>query len=174
MKRCFTILLCLAVAAVSGSAFAQAGAPAKVIPIERLQAAKIASTDYPVKAKEVKSTIPRPSTGDGAFDAKTQKLAANYEKELGRLDVTMQEVSVELRKEQTDQKKLKALSRKIENHEKALEKKQSELKAHLTKTITSEKSGRPTAAAAYENFHRNADQLYSIISTILKNMKDRK
>jgi hypothetical protein len=172
--KSFLATLSLSLVLATGSAFAQAGAPAKVIPIERLQTAKMASTDYPVKAKEVKSTIPRPSTGDRAFDAKTQKLAANYEKELGGLDAAMQEVSLELKKDQTDQKKLQALSRKIERHEKTLKKKQSELKAHLTKTITSEKSGRPAVAAAYENFDRKADQLYSIISTVLKNMKETK
>jgi len=64
-----------------------------VIPIERLQTAKLASTDYPSKAGAVRSVIPRPSTGDRAFDAKTQKLAANYEMELDRLDMVMQEVS---------------------------------------------------------------------------------
>ncbi|MCX5834799.1 MAG: hypothetical protein NTV99_09890 [Deltaproteobacteria bacterium] len=170
--KSFLATLSLSLVFVSGSAFGQAGAPAKVIPIERLQTAKLASTDYPVKAKEVKSIIPRPSTGNRAFDAKTQKRAANYEKELDRLDAAMQEVSLELRKDQTDPKKLKALSRKIEGHEKTLKKKQSELKAHLTKTITSEKSGRQAAAAAYENFDRKANQLYEIISTVLKNMKE--
>jgi len=167
--KSFLATLSLSLVFVSGSAFGQAGAPAKVILIERLQTAKLASTDYPVKAKEVKSIIPRPSTGNRAFDAKTQKRAANYEKEL---DAAMQEVSLELRKDQTDPKKLKALSRKIEGHEKTLKKKQSELKAHLTKTITSEKSGRQAAAAAYENFDRKANQLYEIISTVLKNMKE--
>jgi hypothetical protein len=170
MKRIF-ITLTLSLIFVSGSAFGQAGAPAKVIPIERLQTAKLASTDYPLKAREVKSIIPRPSTGDRAFDAKTQKLAAHYEKELDMLDAVMQDVSRELKKAQTDQKKLKALSRKIESHEKALKKKQSELKAHLTKTITSEKSGRQAVAAAYGNFDRKADRLYDIISAVLKNMK---
>jgi|GEM_PF-826433 len=170
MKRLLATLS-LSLVFVSGNAFGQAGAPAKVIPIERLQTAKMASTDYPLKAKEVKSILPRPSTGDRVFDSKTQKLAANYEKELGRLDAAMQEVSLELKKDQTDQKKLKALSRKIESHEKALKKKQSELKAHLTKTITSEKSGRQAIAVAYENFDQKANQLYNIISTVLKNMK---
>jgi hypothetical protein len=172
MKRCLSIFLCLFMTAVPGSALAQAGAPAKVIPIERLQTAKIASTDYPAKAGEVRALIPSPSTGDGAFDAKTKKLAGNYEKELGRLDVAMREASLELRREQADRKKLSALSRKIDGHLKALKKKQSDLKAHLTKTITSEKSSRPAVTAVYENFSRKADQLYDIISTVLKNMKD--
>ena len=171
IKRIF-ITLTLSLVFVSGSAFGQAGAPAKVIPIERLQTAKLASTDYPLQAREVKSILPRPSTGDRMFDAKTQKLAANYEKELDRLDAVMQEVSVELRKTQTDQKKLKALSRKIVNHEKTMRKKQSELKTHLTKAITSEKSGRPAVTGAYESFDRKASQLYDIISTVLNNMKD--
>ena len=104
MKRIFmTVILSLIV--LSGNAFGQAGAPAKVIPIERLQTARLASTDYPLKAGEVKSAIPRPSTDDRVFDAKTQELASNYEKELDRLDAVMQEVSVELRKAQTDHKK---------------------------------------------------------------------
>ncbi len=172
MRRFFLTVI-LSLVALSGNAFGQA-APAKVIPIERLQTAKLASTDYPSNAGAVKSVIPRPSTGDRAFDAKTQKLAANYEKELDRLDMVMQEVSVELRKAQTDQKKLQALSRNIANHEKAMRKKQSELKTHLAKAITSEKSGRPAVTAAYENFERKANQLYDIISTVRNNMKDMK
>ena len=173
MKRVFIIVI-LSLIVLSGNAFGQAGAPAKVIPIERLQTARLASTDYPLKAGEVKSAIPRPSTGDRVFDAKTQKLASNYEKELDRLDAVMQEVSVELRKDQTDQKKLQALSRKIVNHEKAMRKKQSELKTHLTKAITPEKSGLPAVTAAYESFDRKANQLYDIISTVRNSMKDMK
>jgi len=173
MKR-FFIAVILSLIVWYGNAFGQAGAPAKVIPIERLQTARLASTDYPLKAGEVKTTIPRPSTGDRVFDAKTQKLASNYEKELDRLDAVMQEVSVELRKAQTDQKKLQALSRKIVNHEKAMRKKQSELKTHLTKAITSEKSGRPAVTAAYESFDRKANQLYDIISTVRNSMKNMK
>jgi len=171
MKRVF-ITLILSLIITSGNAFGQAGAPATVIPIERLQTAKLASTDYPLQAREVKAAIPRPSTGDRVFDAKTQKLALNYEKELDRLDAVMQEVSAELRKGQTDQKKLKALSRKIESHEKALKKKQSELKTHLTKAITSEKSGRPAVTTAYESFDRRANGLYDIISTVQKSIKN--
>jgi hypothetical protein len=174
MKRCLSIFLCLFISAVPGIALGQAGAPAKVIPIERLQTAKIASTDYPAKAGEVRALIPSPSTGNGAFDAKTRKLAAQYEKELSGLDDAMRETSLELRREQADRKKLSALSRKIEGHLKALKRKQSEVKAHLTKTITSEKSSRPAVSSVYENFSRKADQLYDIVSTVLKNMKDMK
>ncbi len=170
MKRRLSIILCLFMTAVPGIALGQAGAPAKVIPIERLQAAKIASTDYPAKAREVRTVIPRPSTGDGAFDAKTQKLAASYEKELSGLDVAMHETSLELRRDQADRKKLGALARKIEGHLKALKRKHLDMKAHWTKTITSEKS-RPAVTAAYENFSRKADQLYDIVSAVLKNMK---
>lgn len=172
MKRVLTTLI-LALIALSGNAFGQS-APAKVIPIERLQTARLASTAYPLKAREVKSAIPKPSAGDRAFDAKTQRLASNYEKELDRLDAVMKEVSMELRKAQTDQKKLQALSRKIANHEKAMRKKQSELKTHLTKAITSEKSGRPAVTAAWESFERKANQLYDIIATVRNSMKDTK
>ncbi|HOD35848.1 MAG TPA: hypothetical protein PLR20_05920 [Syntrophales bacterium] len=170
MKRILmTVTLSLIV--FSGNAFGQAGAPAKVIPIERLQTAKLASTDYPSKAGAVRSVIPGPLTGDRTFDAKTQKLASNYEKELGRLDAVMQAVSVELRRDQADRKKLSGLSRKVEGHMKALKKKHSELKTHLTGAITSEKSGRPAVTAAYESFDRKAGELYGIISTIGNNMK---
>jgi hypothetical protein len=171
MKRCVAVLLCFVMTAVSGSVFAQAGAPAKVIPIGQLKASRIASTDYPAKAQEVRSLVPRPATGDGVFDAKTQRLASNYEKELNGLDNTMRETSLELRRDRADQKKIKILAGKIERHVKALKKKQSELKAHLAKTITSEKSPGRTYAAAYENFDRKAGELYDVISTVLKNMR---
>lgn len=170
MKRCVAVLLCFVMTAVSGSVFAQAGAPAKVIPIGQLKASRIASTDYPPKAQEVRSLIPRPVTGDGVFDAKTQRLASNYEKELNGLDNTTRETSLELRRDRADQKQ-KILAGKIERHVKALKKKQSELNAHLAKTITSEKSPGRTYAAAYENFDRKAGELYDVISTVLKNMR---
>lgn len=174
MKRGLSIFLCLLMTVFPASASAQAGAPAKVIPIERLQTARTASADYPEKAREVRAVIPRPSTGDGAFDAKTQKLAENYEKELSGLDVAMREASMELRRDQVDRSKLKALSGKIERHVKALKKRQSDMKAHLAKAITSERNSRRTFAGAYETFDRKAGELHDVVAQVLKNLKEMK
>jgi chromosome segregation ATPase len=170
-----SLILALVIGIGAGNLYAQPKPVTKSLPQMKEDTVRIVSLQHPQQAKQLREQLDKLMNIRGVSTSKVQVTGKKFQRELDILNNHMRNTSAELKKANLDKVKLNQLSQKLNQHIANLKSLRTDLKEQiLTEEVRMEdvKNRRQEYMTMFENFDQKANQLFNMLSSVLKSQKD--